>query len=88
MPVIEVIVEGIDDVGESKIRDDKNKSAIISLLKRLEGGTQINIEEAMSNIDKDTLTKLNQLGIIDVSLNDQIAISHLGEKLLIKLLGH
>ena len=86
-PSLEYLVKGIEDIRESEIRDDKNLSATISLLKRLEGGTQINIEEAMCNIDKDTLTKLNQLGIIDVSLNDQIAISRQG-KLLFKLLEH
>lgn len=85
MPVIEVLVRGIKDA-ESEIRDDRDLSAIISLLKRLEGGTEINIEEAISNIDKDTLTKMNQLGIINISLNNQIAISHLGQKLLLKLL--
>jgi hypothetical protein len=86
MPVIEVLIKEIKDA-ESEIKDDRHLSAIISLLKRLEGGTEINIEEAMSNIDKNTLTKLNQLGIINVSLNDQIAISHVGQ-LLLKMLHH
>ena len=67
MPIVDVLINGVKDA-ESEIQSNEDLPEIIGLLKSLENGTEINVEEAIHNIDKDALTKLNQLGVINVPI--------------------
>ncbi|MGA9154159.1 MAG: hypothetical protein WBZ36_26550, partial [Candidatus Nitrosopolaris sp.] len=79
--VISVLVKGMADA-ETEIRNSEDVSGIISLLKSLQYGQEVNVD----TLHRDSLTKLNQLGVISISLNNHIAISELGKRILSKLL--
>ncbi|MFZ0512706.1 MAG: hypothetical protein WAM14_13955 [Candidatus Nitrosopolaris sp.] len=78
MPVIKVLVKGLDDA-KIEIRNSKDVSGIISLLQNLQVNQYVDLSKVEPTIP---LVKLNQLGVISISLDNQISISALGRKVL------
>jgi hypothetical protein len=81
MPVVDELIKSVLDA-ETEIRADKHFSAIVNLLINLKEKKQIQMEDA-KDIDEKTLTKLNQLGVITISFNNQVTISPLSEKFML-----
>ena len=84
---IEELVRAVGE-GETEIRNDKNPTAIINMLKLLKDGKQISVREASHDVKPSTLARLNQLGVIIISFSSHLSISAIGEKVLSELQRH
>lgn len=77
--IIEEIAKSVK-IAEINIKKDKNVDKAVSLLKSLEKHS--NNLSKIEDLDKMTILKLNQLGIVNISLNGSITISKLGQMFL------